>query len=294
FRQKVLERMTKLVASNSIEAKLVEEKTEQLDAAREAEIAAREAVTSAKARVVAMAAKIQQAKADLQEAHAEVKVAQAELEKAQVVVRFATIAAPFDGVITQRNFFPGDYVRAANEGGGHVPLLTAQRTDRLRVVVQIPDRDVPYCDPGDPAVVEIDALPGEKLQAKVSRIARSEDHETRLMHVEIDLPNPTGKICNGMYGRVTILLEKSNLLSVPTSCLVGTAQEGKGFVYVVRDGLAHLTQVTVGADNGLQVAIPTGLTERDDVIVRPNTGIHEGTPVICASGEVHANSPAGH
>src|SRR5204862_855031 len=142
------------------------------------------------------------------------------LEKGQVLVQFATVVAPCDGVITERNFFPSDFVRAANEGGAHLPLLTVQRTDRMRVVVQIPDRDVPYCDPGDPAIVEIDALPGQKLLAKVSRVARSEDHDTRLMHVEIDLPNPTGKICNGMYGKVTIILEESDLLTVPPSSLL--------------------------------------------------------------------------
>src|SRR5262249_37890021 len=207
--------------------------------------------------------------ADVEVANAEVKVAQAELEKAQVFVQFATIVAPFDGVVTARNFNPTDFVRAASEGGSHLPLLTVQRTDLMRVVVQIPDRDVPYCDPGDPAVVEIDALPGQKLPAKVSRIARSEDQDSRLMHVEIDLPNPAGKICNGMYGRVTILIDKSDLLGVPSSCLVGRSQEGKGSVYVVRDGRAHLVPVRVGADNGLQIGLQGGLTPEDEVILHP-------------------------
>src|SRR5262249_11345609 len=150
YQQLRLQRTRELAASRSIEDKLVDEYTSHRDSVREAEIAAQEAVTSARANVAAMAARIQAADADVQEDEAEVKVAKADLEKAHVLVKFASITAPFDGVVTQRNYFPGDYIKAASEGA-HLPLLCVQRTDRMRVVVQIPDRDVPYCDPGDEA-----------------------------------------------------------------------------------------------------------------------------------------------
>jgi RND family efflux transporter MFP subunit len=279
YRQLQLQRMRELAASKSIEDKLVDETTSHRDAVHEAEIAAQEGVTAAKATEAAMAAKIQAAEADVQVAHAEVKVAQAELEKANVYIDFATITAPFDGVVTHRTVFPHDFVRAATEGGTHQPLLTVQRTDLMRVAVQIPDRDVPYCDPGDAAFVEIDALPGKRLPAKVSRIASSEDPDTRLMHVEIDLPNPTGKICHGMYGKVTIVLDRANSLTIPSGCLVGRAQDGKGQVYVVREGKARLVPVTLGLDDGLQVAVPTGLKADDAVVFRPPSNLADGMVV---------------
>ncbi len=294
YRQQQLERMRELASSKSIEDKVVDETLSHRDAVREGEVAAREGVTSARANVDAMAAKIQAADADVQEAEAEVKVAQAELEKSRVFVTFASILSPFDGVVTQRNFFPGDYIKAAGEGGTHLPLLQVQRTDRMRVVVQIPDRDVPYCDPGDAAAVEIDALPGQPLPARVSRIGSSEDPDTRLMRVEIDLPNPTGKIVHGMYGRVTIVLQKSDLLSVPSSCLVGKSDDGKGSVYVVRDGCARLTPVRIGADNGLQVGIVSGLRSDDEVVARPGSGVSDGTPVVASAHAANGVVTAGH
>src|SRR5262249_54865278 len=157
-----------------------------------------------------------------------------------VQVQFATIVSPYDGVITQRSLFPGGFVRSAIGGNPPAPLLTVERTDKVRVVVQIPDRDVPYADPGDPAVVELDALPGPPLLSKIARTSSAEDPQTRLMRVEIDLPNPDGKIRLEMYGRVTILLERApDLLSIPSSCLVGKAADGKGAVYVVREGCAR-------------------------------------------------------
>ena len=136
-----------------------------------------------------------------------VAVAQANLEKSEVRLAFATIRAPFDGVVTQRNFFPGDFIRSANQGGNE-PLLTVQRVDKMRMIVAVPDRDVPFVDVGAAVEVEIDALPGKKWLAKVSRIAGFEDPRTRTMRVEIDLPNPTGQIRPGMNGKATIVLER--------------------------------------------------------------------------------------
>jgi RND family efflux transporter MFP subunit len=281
FREIQLHRMEELLKLNSVDGRLVDEKREQADAAIEAERAARAAILTANAQVMAEDAKIQQAEADVADAQAAVDVAQAEVEKAQVMVKFATIVSPLDGVVTKRNFFPGDFVRGAKEGGSQVPVLTVERTDLMRVVVQIPDRDVPYADPGDPATVEIDALPGKKFQAKVSRIASSEDPQTRLMRVEIDLPNRNGKIRRGMYGRVTILLEPSaDVYSVPPSCLVGKTEDGKGHVYVVRDGQACLVPVHIGPDNGLRVGILAGVSADDEIVANPSGSLQDGTPVI--------------
>ena len=260
--------MKDLLATRSIEEKLVDESKERYEASIETEISAKETITANKAKVVASQAKIDQAKADVQEADAEIEVAQAELEKVQVQVAFATITAPFDGVVTHRRFFEGDYIRSANEGSNE-PLLTVERTDLMRVIVQIPDRDVPFTDPGDDALVQIDALPGRKLPAKVSRVAHVEDPQTRLMRVEIDLPNPTGKIRHGMYGQVTIVLDQEkDLISIPSTCVISRQEDGKGTVYVVRDGHAHQVPVRLGVDNGLRVAVVSGLTREDEVILQ--------------------------
>ena len=272
-------RMKELFAKRSIEERLVDEYKEHYEASIETELSAKETITTAKAKAAVAAAKIEQAQADVAEAKAEVEVADADLEKVQVQVTFATIPAPFDGVITQRRFFPGDYIRSANEGSNE-PLLTVERTDKFRVIVQIPDRDVPFADPGDDAYVLIDALPGRKLPAKVSRVAGYEDPQTRLMRVEIDLPNPTGKIRHGMYGQVTIILDEDrDHLSVPSTCVTGRQEDGKGTVYVVRDGHAHPVSVRLGMDNGLRVTVLDGLHLDDEVVLRPSNNLSDGCEV---------------
>src|SRR5208283_3028492 len=145
-------------------------------------------------------------------------------------------------------------------------------------------RDVPYCDKGDEATVEIDALPNQPFPATISRMAESEDPDTRLMRVEIDLANPKGLIRNGMYGRVSIILDKGiDQLSIPSSCLVGRSRDGKAHVYVVKNGHAQLKSIEVGQDNGMRVAVVRGLQLADEVIDNPGSDIANRVPVVVAT-----------
>ncbi len=275
-----LKTMQDLALSKSIEEKLVDEAKEHYEASIETEQAAIAAISTTRAKMTACQARIKQAEADVSAAQAEVHVNQAELERNQVQVDFATIRAPFDGVISYRSMDPGGFVRAANDAGT-IPLLTVQRTDLMRVVVMVPDRDVAYADVGDPATLELDALPGIKLPAKISRIAESQDPQTRLMRVELDLKNPTGKFHNGMYCHATILLDKAtDKLSIPASCLASKSESGnKGAVYVVRDGHAHRVSIRLGEDNGLRAEILDGLRTSDLVVVQPGEALTDGAPV---------------
>jgi RND family efflux transporter MFP subunit len=281
FRESQLQRMKELYASRSIEERLLEESQEQAEAAAETERAARAGIKTAEAEEEAANAKIKQAKADIATAKSDVRAAVAAQEKAQVMVDFATIRAPYDGYITQRSKLPGDFVKAADEGAAGTPLLTVERTYKMRVVVQVPDRDVPYCQPGCRAAVEIDALPGKEFEAKVSRIARSEDTGTKLMHVEIDVDNPTREIRQGMFGWVTIYLDApADQLSLPSTALASRAQGGKATIWVVREGRARLVPVRVGTDNGERVAIESGLSAHDLVIAQGPPGLQDGMPVV--------------
>ena len=79
-------------------------------------------------------------RADLTEARTAVRVAETRLAEARVNVDYTRIIAPFDGVVTHRAFHPGAFVRSASEGG-QASLLTVKRTDLMRVIVQVPDRE---------------------------------------------------------------------------------------------------------------------------------------------------------
>jgi multidrug efflux pump subunit AcrA (membrane-fusion protein) len=128
--------------------------------------------------------------------------------------------------------------------------------------------------------VVFDALPGERFEAKVSRFAAAEDPQSRSMRVEIDLDNKAEKIRDGMYGQVEIELEPSAPgITIPSSCLVGSANTSGAKVFVVADGVARLTSIQIGKDTGTNVEVVAGLTTHDRVIVTPPSALGDGMAV---------------
>jgi RND family efflux transporter MFP subunit len=279
FRETEYQRFRDLTKSDSVQASIVEEKLFQFQSVEAGRRAAETAVLTAKEQALAAAARVEQTDADLEVQQAKANVAQANLSKAKLLASFTRITAPFDGLVTARKFHRGAFVRAA-EKGGDVPLLTVARTDLMRVVVQIPDREVPFAQPGDPLQIEFDALPGRKFAGQLARLSHSEDVATRTMRAEVDLPNEKSTILDQMYGRMQIDLEPAtSALTIPSACLVGDVRAARGQVFVVRDGAATLQTVSVGTDDGIQIEILEGLSATDAVVVRPPAGLTDGTAV---------------
>ena len=196
YHAKKFARYRDLVQNRAIPQQIADEEEEGYESAQANEAASRKAVLKAKADLIAAGARVKKAEADLEEAHANVAVAEAKRDRADVLVGYTKIISPYDGVITKRNVFPGAFIRSAAEGGT-VPLLTVARTDMMYVVTEVPDRDVPFTDVGDPAEVRLDALGSQVFKGKVSRFAEAEDPSSRTMHTEIDLPNPKNELARG-------------------------------------------------------------------------------------------------
>jgi RND family efflux transporter MFP subunit len=278
--EKQLERIKGLHGLNAIAREVVDEHEHDVEAAKAGERSARAAALTSNAQVAAAAAKVQQAKADVAEAQSAIRLAEARLQRTRVIVDFSRIVAPFDGVVTARNFHPGAFIRSAVEGSA-VPLLTVMRTDRMRVVVQVPDLDVALLDVGDPAVVVIDALKGRSFPGAISRVARAENPTTRTMRIEVDLENPAGLLCEGMYGRATIdLRPPSNSLTVPASCVLGHSPGGLARVFVAREGRVKSAAVSLGGDDGTTTEVLSGLEPDDEVVLNPRSVLDENAPVL--------------
>ncbi len=278
YRLKERDRIAGLVQRNAVEQELLDEQVKQYEGAVDAERAGAAAVATARAALASAEARIAQARAEVEQATADVAAAEADLAKALVLVDYTRITSPYDGVITLRRFHDGDFIRSAAEGG-NTPLLSVARTDLMRVVIMVPDLDVPYVNRGDPATIVVDALAERVFQGKVARFANSET-ELKLMRTEVDLPNPRNQLRDGMYGTTTLEIEPpSNNMTVPSTCLIEQSDKGEGAVYVVRAGKVHRQAVRVGKDNGQETEIVNGLSPDDSVVVRYNGAIAEGLAV---------------
>ncbi len=291
YHAKKFERYRKLVGEKAIPQEIADEEEESYESARSNEHAAQQAVLKSKADLIAAKARIKKAVADLEESKANVAVAEAKQARADAIRDYTQIRSPYDGVVTKRNFFQGAFIRSAVEGG-MIPLLTVARTDQVYVVTEIPDRDVPYTDVGDEVEVRLDALGDEVLKGKVSRFADAEDPTSRTMHTEIDLPNPANRIRPGMYGEAKIILDKATKSStLPASSLAGEAKEGKGEVFLIKDGKAKKQPVQIGADDGIRVEILSGV-EPDDLVIANPSSVSDGLPVAALENDPASGAAA--
>ena len=66
----------------------------------------------------------------------------------------------------------------------------------------------------------------------------------------------------------------------------------QGVVYVVSGGLAHRTQVEIGADNGSLVEILSGIKPDDSVVLRSGVPLEDGLAVVETIAPARANTAA--
>ena len=280
LQDKQLARISGLVARQAVEKKLEDEQQDRTEVARADVGVAQAEVLSARAVVLSKEALVEEAQADMIEAQANVEVAEANLGRAKVMQDYTRITSPYDGVITLRSYHRGDFVRSASEGG-NVPVLAVAVTNKVRVVLPMPDTDVPYVDKGDKALLRIVALPGRTFTGVISRFSETEDSESRNMRTEVDLPNLDDVLHEGMFGPVTVILQapSPNSITIPASGLIGQSGAGEGTVYIVKDGKAHKVPVHVGNNNGIETEILSGINAQDQVITSYNGALSEGTVV---------------
>jgi hypothetical protein len=128
------------------------------------------------------------------------------------MLNYATIRAPFDGVIVRRNVDPGDFVQNASTGRTE-PVIAVARTDIMTVVMKLPDTYASYVTRDTEAIVNIQ---GRRIKAKVTRFAPSIHATDRTMRVEVDLFNGSQE----EYDRFVLKGVASFLPSfgIPSSC----------------------------------------------------------------------------
>lgn len=197
-----LDRFARLYKDGTVQRDQWEEKQKLYLAAGSALESGQAAVETAKSKVLVEAASKGKAEADVDAAQARVDVAKAKLEETKTMAEYATIRAPFAGIVTRRLVHKGAFIQSAAASKTE-PLVTIVRVDRLRIVTDIPAADAPAVRIGQPATLQIPGLK-EKLPGTVQRLAGVLDSSTRTLRVEIELKSIPNELRPGMFGYVSI------------------------------------------------------------------------------------------
>jgi RND family efflux transporter MFP subunit len=205
--------------------------------------------------------------------------ADSEYSRTLAMMQYATIRAPFTGVITKRYANTGSMIQAgiASETQS-MPVVRLAQNDLLRLILPVPVSDVAGVHDGQSVDVNVISL-GRTLKGKVTRYADSVQMDTRTMDTEVDVLNPDGSLVPGMYAEVHLhLAARSHVLSVPIDAVDGLGTSVQQ-AYTVRDGTVHLTEVKTGLQTATRVEILSGLQDGDKVIVGRHSGLSDGERV---------------
>jgi len=216
--------------------------------------------------------------------------AESEYSRAGAMVQYATIRAPFAGVVTKRYANTGSMIQAGISSQTQaIAVVRLAQNAVLRLTLPVPVSDVAEIHDGQTVDVNVTST-GRHLQGKIARYADSVQMATRTMDTEVDVPNSDGTLIPGMYAEVHLhLADRPAALSVPLDAVDGLGTSVQQ-AYVVRNGIVHLVTVTVGLQTPSRVEILSGLQQGDSVIVGRHTGLSDGERVDARQAGYENNS----
>ena len=233
-------------------------------------------------------ARVRTADARIAEARSSLDAASAATRVASVTLSYATLQAPFDGVVTEKRVDPGNMASPGQ------PLLTIEDTQRFLLEIHLDEsraaflrlgQDVPVIlgSPAASAPAE-GAAATARIQGRVAEISRALDAGSHDFLVKIELPSSAAGLRSGMYGRALLSGPAHRGIAVPATAVVRRGQ--LTFIFVAeRDGRAHLRMVNAADPVGDRIEIRAGLAAGDRVIVAPPTSLGDGSPItVTAAG----------
>jgi membrane fusion protein, multidrug efflux system len=200
---------------------------------------------------------------------------------------YEIIKAPFEGIVTARYLDPGALVAqtitpSQSELLSHMsetatPILMLSTLKPLRVYASVPQDVANFIHDGGAAKVTVEQYPGRSFTGRITRHPQALDPATRMMLVEVDLPNSESALYPGMYGMMSFnVTVTSSAPLVPDDALI--FRDDKVFVPVVRKSKVHLAPVTLGYDNGYAVEA-TGISRNDLIALDLGQSATEGEQV---------------
>jgi RND family efflux transporter MFP subunit len=217
--------------------------------------------------------------ADSETRAAAVNEAAASLGRLLALKAYATVRAPFAGVVTLRNADIGDLVGPG--ATSQQPLFALADDHQLRVYVDVPQRYAPQMKQGLVASLAVPAWPGRAFAARVVGQSGGVDSRTGALRVELLAANPDRSLKPGGFAEVSFRVPvPAGEVTIPASALI--LRGGTRVATVDRSGRARLIAVTVGRDLGPSVDITAGLSASTPIIDSPPDSLQDSDRVEVA------------
>ena len=188
------------------------------------------------------------------------EIARASLQQSETLLGYATITAPFSGIITRRAVDPGALIQANSA------IVGLMDFSKVRLQIAVPEIEASRVALGQPVLVTTESLPGMHFDGKVSRFAYALDAASRTMLTEVMLDNPQLALRPGMLVTAKMGIEhKESALLMPVESLV--MEKSNAFAYTVDRNKAAKHPIKIGFNDGTNVEVREGLQSSDAVIL---------------------------
>ncbi len=176
---------------------------------------------------------------------------------ARAALSYATIAAPFDGIVTEKLADAGDLATPGK------PLFTVEQPTQYRLEAYVPER----------FVVPVGTKIGGEFGGIVAEVVPASDPSSRSFLIKVDLQTDR-PLRSGMFGRAEILTGERTGLFAPKSAVHERGQ--LTIVDIARDGRAWMRLVKTGASVGDQVELLSGVEPGERLIISAGGELTDG------------------
>ncbi|WP_431048677.1 efflux RND transporter periplasmic adaptor subunit [Roseateles sp. L2-2] len=234
---------------------------------------------------------------DMTAKQSQVTALQANVDRIEALKRFTQLSAPFDGVVTARNTDVGALINIGGAPGSE--LFVVSDTRKLRVYVNVPQRQVAQVRAGGKAVLTVPERPGQRFAATVQSTSQAINTASGAMLVQLAVDNDKDELLPGGFATVrfdgaapaSASAQASAAVSLPPGAVI-INKDGVQVATVDAGNRVKLRKVTIARDMGTRIELGGGLTAADRVIANPPDGIADGDVVRVAQPAAAPGSAA--
>ncbi|MGY8705896.1 efflux RND transporter periplasmic adaptor subunit [Bradyrhizobium sp. 18BD] len=181
-----------------------------------------------------------------------------------VIDREITIYSPIAGTVVQRKIGPGQFVSA----GASDPVFVVGDLSTVWLTAFVRESDAAAVCIGQDITVNVMALPGRPLTAKINYVAAAIDPSTRRLLVRATIDNKEGLLKPEMFANVTIYSAGDRAApAVPKQALIYEADKVR--LWVAReDKSVELREIKTGLINGNLVEVTSNLKPGEQIVVK--------------------------
>lgn len=228
-------------------------------------------------------------KEQVEQMRAEVERSRANLAYAKSQLEATRIRAPREGTILERLVEEGEMVTTmfAGERGAKSLVVSLADLRDIRVELDINQNDFSRIFPHQGADIVLEAYPDQHYRGEVIEIAPEANRQKGTVQVKVQFLNPDGRVRPEMIARVGFQGAEQKQTTAKTTVLIPRAarveRDAQSAVFVVRDGRARLQPIRASELAGEMLAVREGLQGGEDVVLRGQENLRDGTRVVVKS-----------